>query len=190
VQPPPPAPPSPRSQAPGFHFRAGLLASAAAFAKPERASFGGALSLGVSSPGNWVLRAGVGRDLPITIASDYGEFAIQRSTASLSFGHVVSVRRFELELKAGAAGELVERGQPEAVDTATARGERSYTRAGGLVGLQARYRVLGPLAVELGLGASYFARRVRFVSAPEGGEIAQLWKIVPKVELGIELRLP
>jgi hypothetical protein len=186
----PAVPPTPPESGEGYRFRLALLATAAAFAEPEPVSLGGRLSVGFSTPSHVVLRVGAGRHLPVTVASDLGRFDVDRSTGDLSLGYVFDLERLELEAEASLVAELLQRGAPRAADTATARKGRSYSRIGGLVGARARYRVAGPVALEVGVGAAYFPRPVRFVSGPETAEIAELWKFTPRIDLGAEVRLP
>jgi hypothetical protein len=148
------------------------------------------LALGMTTPGRWSLRVGAERHLPIQIESDFGTFRVDRSGLTLGAGHYWELGDFQLEVGGGGAADLLMRRDATSVLELSTHKDASYARFGGFLASRVRYALYGPLSVEVRVGAAYFPRPIRFVTAPERVELTSLWRLVPSADLGLELSAP
>jgi hypothetical protein len=103
-------------------------------------------------------------DRPARFSSELGAFEIGRTFAALEAGYELPVGPVSLEPRLGSGVEVIRRSGTAAAAGVVGEPGTAQPRFAALAGVRARYVLMGPLALELGVDATYAPRRVRFTS--------------------------
>ncbi|HEX6277993.1 MAG TPA: hypothetical protein VFZ53_33345 [Polyangiaceae bacterium] len=157
----------------GTSLHGSLAAEAASFAAGAEPTFGATLAAGAALASRVEVDTFVARTLPRRVDSDFGSFALERTTLGVSAGPRFGAGSFAFVPAAGVCVEWIGRSDTEAAPGAASNDDSGTTvRAGGRVELRARYRLVANAGVEhvsllATAGASYFTESVRFLAGTE-----------------------
>lgn len=128
---------------------------------------------------------------PVTVASELGEFELDRRFAALSAGPSLLSGPFGLTPEAGVCVEWLRRDEADARPGANGSEARTHARWGGLLTLRGRYRFTRALSLEAVAGAAYFGQAVHFVVENASRDrISDVGRTTFHGQLGLQIALP
>lgn len=162
AQPPAPTTDERRKRPAGARPYAAALARASTLA--GRFAPGAALDAGFAVGDHVRVLVHGAMDRPVRLTTPLGAFDVGRSLAALQAGYAWPLGALSLEPRLGSGVELIRRSGTAASPGVVGEPGETHPRFVAVFGVRARYTVAGPLALELGTGATLSPHRIRFTS--------------------------
>lgn len=178
--------PSPTAAATALH--ASVAGTLSTFSEVEDVTPGLAIAAALSLASRLELRISASRQRTATVATEFGEFALERSSGSLAAGLIFQSGDFTLLPELAFVAEWLSRTDTKPTAEAAANPSRTSARFGAELGGRARFAFLPPLSAELGAGVAYFGRRVRFTVADrDETELVRVGPLTLGARLGLDV---
>ena len=172
----------------GVALHASVAATLTTFSEIEDVTPGVLVAAALTLPLGLELRLAASRQRTVTVVTEEGDFALERSVGSFATGLIFQSGAFTMLPEAALVAEWLARTDTAPAPGSTASSSRTTLRFGGELGARARFAFLPPLSAEVGGGVTYFGRSVRFTAGDDGEtELARVVPLTFAARLGLDV---